>query len=385
MGPRLDLLEVVQPPDGGAAEHVRLLVLGLRERGHAVTVAAPPESSARADIEAAGANFVGLPLVGNMLARGRDRAAARGLRALLAERHFDLVAAHAQKAGLLARPAARRAGVPAIYTPHLFVYRTQLLRPRLGSGLRFLLTRAAERRLGRTTAAIIAVSEDERRAAIEDGIAPPERVRTILNGVAPDLAIPADPELLAFRGDGPLFGFVAGLRDQKGLPTLLDALDLLAARGALPRFAIVGNGPLEDLVRRRLAAPALAGRVRHFAFGGRVEPYLRALDVFVLPSYWEGLPLAVLEAMALGVAPVASAVGGTPETIRDGETGWLFASGDAAALAARLEELAQHPELARRAGAAAAVVAARDFGVERMIDETEALYLEIAGGGRAAG
>jgi glycosyltransferase involved in cell wall biosynthesis len=376
MGRRLDVLEVFQPPDGGAAEHVRLLALGLLERGHGVTVAAPADAAPRAALEAAGAAYVALPLVGNMVAPGPDRAAARGLRELLAGRRFDLVHAHAQKAGILARRAARRAGVPAIYTPHMFVYRTQLLRPRLGSGLRFAATRGLERRLGRHTAAIVAVSEDERRAAIADGIAASELVHTILNGVAPDPALPPDPELLAFRGDGPLFGFVAGLRDQKGLPTLLDALDLLAARDAPPRFAIVGNGPLEGEVRERIAG---SERVRLFPFTGRVEPYLRALDAFVLPSYWEGLPLAVLEAMALGVAPIATAVGGTPETIREGETGWLVPAHDPAALAERIVAVAADPAALRRAGDAAAADAAARFGAGRMVAETEALYLAVAG------
>lgn len=368
----MDLLEVFQPPDGGAAEHVRLLSLGLLERGHAVTVAGPAGAAPRPALEAAGATYVPLPLVGDMVAPREDRAALRALRDLLAAERFDLVHAHAQKAGIVARRAARRAGVPAVYTPHLFVYRTQLLRPRPGAGLRFFATRAMERRLGRDTAAIIAVSEDERQAAIRDGIVPVERVHTILNGVAPDPAIPADPGLLEYRGDGPLFGFVAGLRDQKGLPTLLDALDLLRARGEQPRFAIVGNGPLEGEVVRRAQ-----GLWRPFE--GRVEPYLRALDVFVLPSYWEGLPLAVLEAMALGVAPIATAVGGTPECIREGETGWLVPAHDAAALADRIAAVAADPAAIARVGEAAARDAAARFGVERMVDETEALYRSVVG------
>lgn len=368
----MDLLEVFQPPDGGAAEHVRLLALGLLERGHTLTVAGPPDAAPRAALEAAGATYVALPLVGNMVAPGQDRAALRGLRSLLAARRFDLVHAHAQKAGIVARRAARHAGVPAVYTPHMFVYRTQLLRPRIGAGLRFFATRAMERSLGRHTAAIIGVSEDESQAAIRDGIAPAERVHTILNGVAPDPSIAADPALLDERGDGPLFGFVAGLRDQKGLPTLLDALDLLRSRGELPRFTIVGDGPLEGEVGRR--APGLRR-----PFAGRVEPYLRALDVFVLPSYWEGLPLAVLEAMMLGIAPIATAVGGTPECIREGETGWLVPAHDPVALADRIAEVAADPALVARVGQAAARDAAARFGVERMVEETEVLYREVAG------
>jgi glycosyltransferase involved in cell wall biosynthesis len=241
-----------------------------------------------------------------------------------------------------------------------------------------VLNRGLERRLGAHTAALVAVSEEERRAAIDDGLVPPERATVIHNGVAPDPSVPADPELLARRADGMLFGFVAGLRDQKGLPTLLEALERLAARGALPRVAIVGNGPLRDEVAARVEQAALRDRVTLHPFGGRVEPYLRALDVFVLPSYWEGLPLAVLEAMMLGVAPLASAVGGTPEAIRHGVTGWLVEPHDALGLAERIEALAADPEAVRRAGAAAAVEATERFGADGMVDSVEALYHAVS-------
>src|SRR3954469_9557922 len=100
MGRHLEVLEVFQPPDGGAAEHVRLLTLGLLERGHSVAVAGPADAAPRAALEAAGADYTPLPLVGNMVAPGQDRAALRGLCGLLAARRFDLVHAHAQKAGI---------------------------------------------------------------------------------------------------------------------------------------------------------------------------------------------------------------------------------------------------------------------------------------------
>ena len=96
---------------------------------------------------------------------------------------------------------------------------------------------------------------------------PHERPRSLqLYGVDPDFDAEPDQELLRFRGAGPLLGFVAGLRDQKGLPTLLGALELLAARGASPRFAIVGNGPLREEVG--MAGLLLWGARREYNAGG---------------------------------------------------------------------------------------------------------------------
>lgn len=376
----LKLLEVVQPPDGGAAEQVMRLSLGAAQAGHDVTVAGPPDAAMRQRLEAAGVRYAALPIVGGMVAPRDDAVTARRLLSLLSEGHFELVHTHAQKAGMLGRAAALRAGVPALYTPHSFVYRTQLVRPRRSAKARFLLGREIERRLGRRTAAIVAVAEEERRAAIADAIAPESRVHTILNGVTCDTSAEPDPELRAFRGDGPLLGFVSTLRDQKGLPTLLDALELLHSEGRAPRFAIVGNGPLWPEVETRVSSGPLQDLVLLRPYEGRVEPYLAALDAFVLPSYWEGLPLAVLEAMCMGLPAVASAVGGTPEAVIDGETGYLVPPGDAKALAERLAAIAADAPARARMGLAAREAAASRFSVGRMVSETLALYERVATG-----
>ncbi len=369
------VLEVFQPPDGGVAEHVRLLAEGLTERGHAVAVAGPATAGPRAAIEALGVEYAPLELTGRVPDPLADWRAGRQLRRLLAGGRFDLVHAHGQKAGALARRAAARAGLPSIYTPHSFVYRTQAMRPRRSAKLRFELGRRLERRLARKTAFIVAVAEDERQTAIADGIAPAERIVVVYPGVAPAPAgtVP-DPRLLEFRGAGPLLGFVAGLRDQKGLPVLLAALEELAERDQSPRFAIVGNGPLWDEVAGRVARPALRDSTLLLPFESGAYAYLEALDGFVLPSLWEGLPMAILEAMTAGLPVVASAVNGTPEAVAEGETGYLVPVGDSAALADRLAALAGDAEGRRRMGENARRVAAERFAADQMVERLIPLY-----------
>lgn len=362
------ILQVLEPPDGGVPEHVRLLAAGLTDLGHEVVVAARPETDAGV------ARHVALPLRGAVPAPREDVAVLRGLSALLARERFDLVHTHAQKAGILGRVAATRAGVPSLYTPNSLVYRTQGLRPRRSTRVRVAVNLGVERYLGGRSAALVAVSGEEAQAMVADGLAPPDRVHVIRNGVRVDTSVAPDAELVAFARGEPLLGLVAGLRDQKGLPTLMDALDLLEARGEPVRFAVVGNGPLEAEVRRRAGASTLVA-----PFAGRVEPYLAALDVFVLPSLWEGLPLAVLEAMHFGLPVVATRVGGTPEAVRDGETGWLIGHSDPVALADSLVSAARDAAARRRFGAAGLALAHERFGADRMVAETETLYRSLAG------
>lgn len=375
----LRVLHVLQPADGGLPEHVRQLALGQVAVGYRVAVAGPAGAAPRAQLESAGVRWIPLALLGGMVTPGAD---VRGLRVVgrtLRSQRFDLVHLHGQKAGLIGRLAALATGTPAIYTPHALVYRTQLVRPVRARRARFVLTRGMERALGRRTAAIIAVSEEERRTAVADGLAPPIRVHVIHNGVGMPGDVVPDPALTSLPGDGPLLGFVAGLRDQKGLPTLLEALARLAREGRPARCAIVGNGPMAADLPAWLTELGLRETTTVLPFTGPSAVHLAALDAFVLPSYWEGLPIGLLEAMAMGLPCVASAVGGTVEVIEDGVSGFLVPARDAAALADRLGRLLADAGLREAMGAAAGRRVATDFDVEKMVSRTQALYEEVLG------
>ena len=371
------VLLVFQPPDGGIPQHVLQLALGLRDRDFGVEVAGPADAAIRSTVKAAGLRFVDLPIKGDMLAPREDRATLGALTAAIADFGADIVHTHGQKAGLLGRMAARRAGVPSLYTPNSLVYRTQLLRPRRGARARMILGRGVERWLGRSTAALIAVASEERDAMVSDGLASADRVHVVHNGASADASAAPDPRLVEFAAGEPLAGFVAGLRDQKGLPDLLAALELLAQRGEAVRFAIVGNGELRDMVAERLATGPAGPMTLLLPFDAPVEPYLAALDLFVLPSYWEGLPLAVLEAMHMGLPVVATAVNGTPDAVSDGQTGLLVAPGDPPALAGAIAELMSDAGRRQAMGEAAARAAAERFTIDRMVDETAVVYAEV--------
>lgn len=372
------VLQVFEPPDGGVPRHVETLVDGLMARGFRLAVAGPTHAQLRERVEREGALYVELPIVGNMVAPRQDLAAAGRLVHLARRGGFDVIHAHAQKAGLLVRAVGGCGGPPLVYSPHSYVYLHQLLRRRPGAHLRHCATLQMERLLGNVTAMTIAVSHDEREAAIRDRVVRPARIRTVPNGVRVNERVPPRAQLLEFGGGGTLFGAVTSLREQKGLPTLLDALEQIAERRGSLRFAIVGNGPLLPLVQQRLALPRLRGWVRHFPFVGCADADYRALDALVLASYWEGLSIAVLEAMGHGLPVIATAVGGTSEVVVDGETGMLVPPWDARALGKAILTLAGDRARARELGARGRERALRAFTADAMVEALAELYVELA-------
>jgi glycosyltransferase involved in cell wall biosynthesis len=374
------VVEVFEPPAGGVPAHVRDVAEELTARGHEIVVVGPPDARERGRIERSGVLYVPLPIIGTMLAPRADAHFMRALAGVLRKVRPDIVHVHAQKAGILGRLVALRLGIPAIYTPNSFVYRTQRLRPRRGARVREIVNREVERMLGRRSAAIVAVANEEREAAIADRIVGADRVHTIYNGVTCDLTIAVNPELLAFKGEHVLFGLVAALRDQKGLPTLLQALPQLHDLTDRMRFAIVGNGPMEQEVRAAVA-DGLSDFVGCFAFTEPMEAHLAALDVFVLPSYWEGLPIAALEAMCMGLPVIATAVNGTPEAVLHEQTGLIVAPHDAGALARAIRELVDDAERRASMGSAGRERVRATFNTQRMVDELEALYASVTGVG----
>jgi len=137
---------------------------------------------------------------------------------------------------------------------------------------------------------------------------------------------------------------------------------------------LVGGGELENAVREQVAALGLQERVRFLGVRADVADILRASDVFVLSSRWEGNPLSVMEAMAAGLPVVSTAVGGVPELVREGETGLLVPSEDAGALARALQALVDDPARRRAMGAAARQHAVAHFDIRHTVRGYEQLY-----------
>jgi glycosyltransferase involved in cell wall biosynthesis len=150
-------------------------------------------------------------------------------------------------------------------------------------------------------------------------------------------------------------------------------------RGTTLKLICLGEGEEQAHVRRLCNVLGLAEHVRIEGYQSLVALWLQAADINVLPTYYEGLPLTVLEAMASGLPTVASNVGGIPEMVEDGISGCLVPPGDPRKLADALSALASQPELRKRMGEAAYSRACRCFSLERQLRNTERLYLELCG------
>lgn len=245
--------------------------------------------------------------------------------------------------------------------------------------------RLADRRLAAASAAIVANCEAVKRFCVEDVGIPSKRVRVILNGMnlrSFDLAFShaiRDVIADANRGaDRVRMGTVARLEPQKGIRFLIEAMELLQSSGVDAELWIVGDGPdrpeLEAMVN---ASPDLRDSVKFLGQRDDVPALLGQMDMFVLPSLWEGLPNAVMEAMAARLPVVATSVDGTPELVNDGETGLLVPPKSPEALADAIAKLVADGALRQRMGQAGRRRIEQHFTEDRMIAETEALYREL--------
>ena len=193
----------------------------------------------------------------------------------------------------------------------------------------------------------------------------------------PTLTRAAVRRSLDVADDAPVLLTVARYTPQKDHATLLDAVPAVLARHADAQLWLVGTGPLEPAIRGQAEAMGLMEAVRHLGQRDDVPDLLAAADLFVLPSRFEGLPLAVLEAMAAGRPVVATAVGGTDEAVVDGITGRLVPPGDSVALANAIGDVLA-PGRAQRFGAAGRTRYVEIFTAARMAADTAEVYRALA-------
>ena len=247
------------------------------------------------------------------------------------------------------------------------------------------LTRALNRATGSIDDLTIAVSDD-----VRSSMSASRRPDTIVihHGIAVDdvasLRSRRD-EVRTELGIGPaqvVIGIVANFRPEKDYETFLAAASAAVGRRHDLYFVVVGQGPGEIDFRRRVEASGLADRVTVTGYRPDAVAVMSAFDVFTLTSRHEGRPVALLEAMALGLPVVATRAGGIPETITAGHDGLLVAVGDAGALADGWARLADDPER-RRAMGQAAIESARSFDASASTREIESLYRRLmTGSGR---
>jgi len=284
---------------------------------------------------------------------------------------------HTRNWGALeAVPAARLAGVPVVvHSEH--GYELDMF---AGLPMRRRLFRRAAYAM---TDAIFAVTRELRDFHARQAWIRPDRMGVMYNGVDTERFAPCIQTRLAMRRelglpeDSFVVGAVGRLVPIKDHQTLLKAATLLLAKGIDVRVLLVGSGPERERLQAT-AASALEGRACFADDSNRVPELLNAMDVFVLPSLNEGMSNTLLEAMACGLPVLATNVGGNPEIIEDNINGALFAPGDIAWPANKLQLLARDPALIHQLGTAARNRAIESFSLSRMLESYRSFYLELA-------
>jgi sugar transferase (PEP-CTERM/EpsH1 system associated) len=272
-------------------------------------------------------------------------------------------------------PAARLARVNAVvHSEHGLDMQSMTGQPWRRRALRRLCFRWADR--------TFAVSRGLRDHYVTQLGVPANRLGIIPNGVdtgrfRPDPTARADVrEYLRADEDTLVVGTVSRLDPVKGHSILLRASELALSRGVRVQVVIIGDGPGRSAVKQQVqSSPLLRDRVVITGEIHDVPRWLNSFDVFALPSLAEGMSNTLLEAMAVGVPPVASSVGGNPEVIEDGRSGLLFETGDSEALVAHFKTLALDARYRRQLGDNARRRVETSFSLQRMLRDYEQLYL----------
>ncbi len=290
--------------------------------------------------------------------------------------------------------ALRRVGAPLVQS---FLFHANVAarlaapmagRPWVVGGLRVAERRrrwhlTLDRITSRLATGSICVSEGVRRFSVAEGGLDPARLVVIPNGVDPapfDRADAAARSSIGVPEGAVLALYVGRLDPQKGLDVLLEAAAAVAEARPDWHLALAGAGPDRDvLIDRAASLPTLEGRVHWLGRRDDVPALLKAADLLVLPSLWEGMPNAVLEAMAAGLPVVATLVEGTEDLVLPGRTGWLVPPGQPAPLAAALLEAAADPDRRRRLGRAARARVEAEFTPGRVVEAYERLWAGVLG------
>ncbi len=345
------------------------LMRGLRDRGHEV-VGVCAEGPLLDLPRAEGFRIEPVPLARSLNPLPQARALA-ALVALMRRERPDLVHAHMPISGLLARTAARIAGVPRVaYTCHGFLFNQP------GPWWRRQLALNLERAAGRITDTFLTVSEEEAGDARRLAIHP--RATAVLNGRDPARFRPDPAARAALRaelGAGPgdcVVIAVSRLVRHKGYPELLEAMRATPPGCVLwvvgERLTSDHGEDLEPHFVR--AADALGRRLLRLGYRDDIPRLLAAADIFCLPSQFEGLPMSVIEAMLTGLPVVATDIRGPREQVVDGETGRLVPPGTVVPLAEALAGLATDPALRARMGEAGRARALHRFDEAKVVART---------------
>ncbi len=370
---------------GGPALHVTYLARGLAERGYETTLVAGDvargEESMAFVADRAGVEVVQLPGLSRELSPVRDAVAAWRMAGIIRRVRPDIVHTHTAKAGAIGRIAALLAG-PGRRPVVVHTFHGHVLRGYFGT-VGTLLFRAIETALARVTDRLVAVSPEVRDELVALHVAPTEKFSVVRLGIElePRVRLDGDPAEVRRRHGIPSGKFVVGwfgrMTAVKRTDDLLTMLAGTRERGVDALLLLVGDGDDRNRLEQRAHDLGLARSCLFVGYQEDVAPWYAICDAVVLTSASEGTPVTIIEALAAGRPVVATKVGGVPDVVDEGETGFLVRPRDTHALAERLEILERDPERRAAMGALGRQRMLERYAVDRLVSDVDALYREL--------
>lgn len=296
---------------------------------------------------------------------------ARAVAAYVRKHNIQLIHAHLPWAGIVARVVGRITCVPVVYTEH-----NKQERYHIGTRVMNLLTMNWLKR-------VIAVSEDVEQSVRKFKPSLKAPLQTILNGVNVEAFAPGNfdgkeiKQALKIPFSSPVVGTIAVFRFQKRLDVWMDQAHRILQSRPDVHFIIVGDGPLKEKLLEKRESLGLTGNVHFAGLQTEVRPYLAAFDIYMMSSVFEGLPIALLEAMSSGCAVVSTDAGGIKEVIRDGQEGLLCPVDEPEKLSGFVVDLLSDSHKKSSLAHAGRERIVSSFSMTKMVDELEHVYRDI--------
>ncbi len=362
----LKILQLIDSLNYGGAEILlRDLTRGLAARGHSVSVGYSTPGPLAKDLAELEIPHFHLKRMARI-----DPLLLIRMMQLIRTTQPDILHTHLFKSDFHGRLAGRWMGVPVVVST-LHNTDSWATHPILGRVYGYT---------GKFTDLMIAVSDEVREYQIRNTHIGSDRVVTIPNGVDEHRFRPDADAGQRFREKHgispttPVIGIVGRLEPQKNQASFLRAAHQIRSEMPRAEFVVVGDGPLKAALQTQAQALGLSSAVNFVGSQRDMPAVYNALNVLVFSSRWEGLPVALLEGLAVGLPVVATRVGGVPTVIQEGASGFLVPVDDDALIAARCLQIFRAPDMAAQFGAAGRVRVVADFSIRKMVMQTLEIY-----------
>lgn len=375
------VLHVIEATIGGTRRHIVDVAGGLARSGVdtwlvSSTLRDPPYARDLAELERLGVRRLDLPMV-RPVRPAQDARHLQALEGILRRVRPDVIHTHCSKAGTLGRLASLCTGIGArVHTPHTLAF----LQHEMHGGLARKLYLELERGLFAHTARLIAVSDSEAESFVRAGLGDPARLRVVPNGVDTQRwsdPVPCSRSTLGIPESASMTVVAGLLNVAKGQDLAVRALAELGLESA--HLVLAGHGEMRAELEQLAAELGVSERVHLLGWRDDVPALFAASDLVLVPSRWEAMPYAALEAMAVGRALVATRVDGARELVRDGVDGALIPTEDVPALARAWRSLLLLSPAERAAlGRAGRERVLGRFSIENMLHGLRQVYSEVA-------